>query len=85
VRDTVQVSIRDLRLKFPEIRRHIEEYGEVVVTDNGVPSYVIKNIPKEIRKDPAAVDYWSRLVSQQPNAMSTEEAQALLDENRGDR
>jgi antitoxin (DNA-binding transcriptional repressor) of toxin-antitoxin stability system len=85
MKDAIQVSIRDLRLKFPEIRRQIEEYGEVVITDNGVPSYLLKSIAKTRRKEPTPVDYWARLVAQQPNEMSSEDSQALLDENRGDR
>jgi antitoxin (DNA-binding transcriptional repressor) of toxin-antitoxin stability system len=85
MKDAIQVSIRELRLHFPKIRRQLEECGEVVITDNGVPSYVLRNIPPEIRKDPVAVDYWARLTAQQPNEMSVEESQALLDENRGDR
>lgn len=85
MKDAIQVSIRDLRLKFPEIRRQIEEYGEVVITDNGVPSYLLKSIAKKRRKEPTPVDYWARLVAQQPNEMSREDSQALLDENRGDR
>jgi hypothetical protein len=85
MKDAVKVSIRDLRLKFPEIRRQIEEHGEVIVTDNGVPSYVLKSFPKPPPKNPPIVDYWARLVEQQPVAMSAEDAAALLDENRGDR
>ena len=85
MKGAVQVSIRDLRLKFPEIRRQIQEHGEVIITDNGIPSYLLKGLPKQPAPNPAPVDYWARLVAQQPVPMSTEEAQALLDENRGDR
>jgi antitoxin (DNA-binding transcriptional repressor) of toxin-antitoxin stability system len=85
MKDAVQVSIRDLRLRFPKIRRQLEEDGEVVITDNGVPSYVLRIIPPEIRENPVAVDYWARLVAQQPKEMSVKESQAILNENRGDR
>jgi antitoxin (DNA-binding transcriptional repressor) of toxin-antitoxin stability system len=85
MKDALQVSIRDLRLNFPQIRRQIEEYGEVVVTDNGVPSYLLKRLSKQPQKDASPVDYWARIVAQQPNEMSANDSQALLDENRGDR
>src|SRR2546422_2368 len=78
------VSIRDLRLKFPEIREQIREYGEVIITDNGVPSYVLKLLPKTPAKEPEPVDYWARLSRQKSKPLTAEQTKSLHEENRGD-
>lgn len=78
-------SIRDLRNRFPAVRKIVEAEGEVLLTDGGRPKYrlVLHTAPPE--KSPPPVDYWSRLTSYQSKPISAKQAAALHEENRGDR
>jgi antitoxin (DNA-binding transcriptional repressor) of toxin-antitoxin stability system len=78
-------SIRDLRNHFPKIRKLVETTGEVLLTENGKPRYRLAlYTPKRVNRPPA-VDYWARLIAYQPHSLTVAQAQALHDENRGDR
>jgi antitoxin (DNA-binding transcriptional repressor) of toxin-antitoxin stability system len=84
--DKATVSIRELRLNFRSVKRKVEEYGKVLVTDNGVPSYVITAAPPEEKKERRPLpDYYARLLKRQPVPLTAEQAKALHEENRGDR
>jgi hypothetical protein len=78
-------SIRELRLDFRAIKRKIEEYGEVLITDNGVPSYVLKAAAPPAAKRRSLPDYAARLAQQESPPLTREEAASLHEENRGDR
>jgi antitoxin (DNA-binding transcriptional repressor) of toxin-antitoxin stability system len=49
-------SIRDLRTRFPEIRRLLEQEGEVVVTDRGRPVIVLRLYHEAPRRRGRPVD-----------------------------
>lgn len=76
-------TIRELRLNFGAVRRKVEEAGSVVITDNGIPSYLIKALPKQKNKRPALPDYAAHL-ARQSRPLTAEETRALHQENRGD-
>lgn len=76
-------SIRELRLDFRAIKQKIEQHGEIVITDNGVPSYILKRAPAPEPKQAPLPDYWARLSKQKSKPLSAEEAAALWEENRG--
>ena len=78
-------TIRDLRNQFPKIRKLVETSGEVLLTERGTPRYRLTLYSADAVQEPATVDYWSRLNSYQPDELSTDQAAALHDENRGDR
>ena len=78
-------SIRDLRNRFPQIRKLVESEGEVVLTEKGKPRYRLSLYTPTRAGLPPAVDYWARLESYQPQAMTEDQARALHEENRGDR
>lgn len=78
-------SVRDLRNHFPRIRKLVETEGEVLLTERGVPKYRLLPYTPAPTETPDPVDYWARLKSYQPAALSEAEAQSLHDENRGDR
>jgi antitoxin (DNA-binding transcriptional repressor) of toxin-antitoxin stability system len=78
-------SIRDLRNHFPKVRRLLEAEGEVLLTESGTARYRLTSYSKPMTKIPLAIDYWARLTAYQPKLISTEDAQALNEENRGDR
>jgi antitoxin (DNA-binding transcriptional repressor) of toxin-antitoxin stability system len=81
--DKVTVSIRDLRLKFPEIRKKIERYGEVVITDNGVPAYTLQPVASP-KRELEPIDYWARLQRQGSKPLDAARTKSLHEENRGD-
>ncbi len=78
-------TIRELRLNFRSVKRKIEEYGAVVITDNGIPSFVIKGLAPARPEQTPPPDYYLRLLKQQPRPISAEETKQLHEENRGDR
>jgi len=77
-------TIRDLRNRFPEIRKRLESEGEVLVTERGKPRYRLTLYAPKKAAVPA-VDYWERLKSYQPRPMTKAQARELHDENRGER
>ena len=78
-------SVRDLRNRFPRVRKIVETEGEVLLTESGKTKYRLVLHTPQPKKAPAPIDYWGRLTAYQPNPLSAEQAQSLHDENRGDR
>lgn len=79
-------TIRDLRNQFPKVKKLVETEGEVIVTDNGEPKYRLTlYTPVSSKKAPPPKDYMARLDRHQTGPISTEAADALHKENRGDR
>ena len=78
-------SVRDLRNRFPRVRRIVETEGEILLTESGEAKYRLVLHTPPPKKAPAPIDYWGRLTAYQPDPLSAEEAQSLHDENRGDR
>ena len=79
------VSIRDLRNRFPKVRKLVESQGEVILTEKGKPRYRLTLYTPDSVAKPPAVDYWARLNSYQPRAMTKAQSRALHAENRGER
>lgn len=79
-------TIRDLRNRFPQIRKLIEQEGEVLVTDQGKPAFRLTPyvVPQRARA-PMAKDYLARMRRHQPRSLTAAAARALHDANRGDR
>ena len=78
-------SVRDLRNRFPRVRKLLEAEGEVVLTESGKAKYRLVPYAPPVKAVAAPVDYWARLTSFQPTALTTAQAQSLHDDNRGDR
>jgi antitoxin (DNA-binding transcriptional repressor) of toxin-antitoxin stability system len=79
------VTIRDLRNQFPKIRKLVEAEGEVLLSDRGETKYrLVLHTAKPSRRT-RPVDYWARLTSYQPAALTRAQSRALHEENRGDR
>ena len=76
-------TIRELRTDFRSVKRRIEEHGEVVITDNGEPAYVIKLLPSKPRKRAVLPDYYARLLKRQPEPLSAEQTRQFWEEERG--
>ncbi len=78
-------TVRDLRTRFPRIKEVVAREGEVIVTDRGRPSYVLRLYTDRPRPHPERVDYFARLKASQPRPLSARASRALDDANRGDR
>ncbi|OFZ94282.1 MAG: hypothetical protein A2Z64_04870 [Betaproteobacteria bacterium RIFCSPLOWO2_02_67_12] len=79
-------TVRELRNRFPKVRKLIEAEGEVLLTERGVPRYRLTLYsPSRVRSRPVAKDYLRRMKRLQPRPMSAAAARDLDDENRGGR
>jgi antitoxin (DNA-binding transcriptional repressor) of toxin-antitoxin stability system len=79
-------TIRDLRNRFPHVKKLVEQEGEVVVIEQGTPKYRLTRYSQTGRKPPAPPkDYVKRLRRHQPRPISPASARALHDANRGER
>ncbi|HUQ76001.1 MAG TPA: hypothetical protein VM183_14855 [Burkholderiales bacterium] len=81
-----QASLRDLRNRFPKVRKLVETEGEVVLTERGKARYRLTlYAAPPAAKEPPSKDYMARLKRHQPRALSRAAAKALDEENRGER
>jgi hypothetical protein len=76
-------TIRELRTDFRSAKRKIEQYGEVVIMENGEPSYVIKLLPRNPKQSAALSDYQARLLKRQPKRLSAEKTRQFWEQERG--
>ena len=75
-----------MRNRFPEIRKLVEEEGEVIVTERGTPRYRLTRVsPTKGKRPLAPKDYLTRLRRHQPRPISAAAARALDNANRGER
>ena len=78
-------SIRALRTRFPEVRRLLEQEGELVVTDRGRPVLILRPFDSRPRKSPKKFDYYGRLRRRMPRRLSAAALRELDEANRGER
>jgi len=78
-------SVRDLRNRFPRVRKILEAEGEVLLTESGEAKYRLTPYTKPPGKAAVGVDYWARLTATQPVPITAAQARALHEENRGER
>jgi antitoxin (DNA-binding transcriptional repressor) of toxin-antitoxin stability system len=78
-------TIRELRTDFRAVKRKIEQQGEVVITDNGEPAYLLKSLPRKPKERPPLPDYHARLLEQRPTPMSDQATREFWEEARGGR
>jgi antitoxin (DNA-binding transcriptional repressor) of toxin-antitoxin stability system len=79
-------TVRDLRNRFPRVRKIVETEGEVVLTERGKARYRLTlYTPPAVAKSPPAKDYLARMKRHQPKPLSPGVAKALDEDNRGGR
>lgn len=78
-------TIRELRTDFRSVKRKLEQYGELVITDHGTPAYVLKPVTPCPPKTKRRLDYYSRLLKRQPQPLTAKETERFWEEERGDR
>ena len=81
----VKASIREMRTDFRSVKRKIEAHGEIVITDNGIPRFLLRSLPPSPVKHDTPPDYYSRLLEEQPRPLTRRQTRALHEENRGGR
>ena len=81
----VTATVRDLRNRFPRIRKLVETEGEVLLSERGEARYRLVLHTVRPRRAARPVDYWARLNSYHPVPLTRAQSRALHDENRGDR
>lgn len=81
---TATASIRELRTDFRAVKRKLEQHGELIITDNGEPAYVVRPVARQPKEATPMPDYYARVLRRQPKAMSKEAAQRFHEENRGE-
>jgi antitoxin (DNA-binding transcriptional repressor) of toxin-antitoxin stability system len=79
------VTIRDLRNRFPHVRKLVEADGEVLLPESGQTKYRLVLHAAPPAKVAPRVDYWARLTAHQPKPLTAAQARALHEENRGAR
>ncbi len=77
-------TIRDLRTRFPAVRRRLEDEGEVAITDHGRPIAVLRAWDEKGRRA-KPVDYYARLRGRMPKPLSRAAREALEEAERGER
>jgi len=77
-------TVRQLRTEFPKVRAALQRNGEVVITERGVQSYVLRAFEAPKKARPKKIDYYARLLSYMPKPIAAEAARAM-DADRDDR
>jgi antitoxin (DNA-binding transcriptional repressor) of toxin-antitoxin stability system len=72
-----KATIRDLRNRFPTVRRLVESEGQAIVTEKGEPKYRLTLFTAARAMKASSVDYWARLTAYMPQPLTTEQAAAL--------
>jgi hypothetical protein len=79
-------TVRDLRNRFPKVRKLLETEGEVVLTERGKTRYRLTlYTPAHPVKEPPPKDYMARIKRYQPKPMSRAAAKAFDKNWRGER
>jgi antitoxin (DNA-binding transcriptional repressor) of toxin-antitoxin stability system len=81
-----RATVRDLRNRFPHVKKLVEQEGEVVVTEQGTPKYRLTRYSQAGPRPPTPPkDYLQRLRRHQPRPIGAAAAKALQGANRGER
>ena len=75
-------TIRELRTDFRAVKRKIEQHGELVITDRGEPAYLLKALPRPMKRPARMPDYYARVRKRQPMALTLEQTREFWDEER---
>ena len=59
-------TIREWRTDFRSVKRKIEHYGGIVITDHGEPAYLLQPLRPKARANSPPPDYYARLRRRQP-------------------
>ncbi len=77
-------TIRELRTDFRLVKRKLEKHGQLIITDRGEPTYVLKPLRPKPQQPGKPPDYYGRMLKRQPRPLSDEESRRLWEDERGD-
>jgi hypothetical protein len=77
-----KATIRELRTDFRSVKRKIEQFGQIIITDRGTEAYLLKSLPPKPKPSPRLPDYYSRMVKRQPKPLSTAATRRFWEEER---
>ncbi len=80
----MNATIRDLRTRFPRIRRLLEQENEVIITDHGRPVAVLRSFEPSTRRI-KPIDYYARLRRRMPKPITSASRRALDEADRAQR
>ena len=79
-------TVRDLRNRFPKVRKLVETEGEVLLTERGKTRYRLTlYTAAQSVKEPPLKDYMARMKRYQPKPISRAAAKAFDEDMRGER
>jgi antitoxin (DNA-binding transcriptional repressor) of toxin-antitoxin stability system len=78
-------TIRDLRTRFPKIRRMLDQEGQLVVTHRGRPIILLQPYPERAAQRGKRVDYYARLRHRMPKPLTAGSRRALDETDRAER
>jgi len=78
-------TIRDLRTRFPTIRRMLEQEGQLVITDRGRPIILLQPYHERVAQRGTRVDYYARLRHRMPKPLTAAARRALDEADRAER
>jgi len=78
-------TVRDLRTRFPKVRRLLEQEGQLVVTHRGRPVILLTPYRERVVRRGTPVDYYARLRRRMPTPLTAGAREALDEANRGER
>jgi hypothetical protein len=77
-----RATIRELRTDFRSVKRKIEQFGEIIITDRGAEAYLLKSLPPKPKPSLRLPDYYRRVVKRQPKPLSAEATRRFWEEER---
>ena len=78
-------TIRDLRTRFPRVRRMLEQEGQIVVTDRGRPVILLQPYHHPTARRSPRIDYYARLRRRMPKPLTAAARRALHEADREER
>jgi antitoxin (DNA-binding transcriptional repressor) of toxin-antitoxin stability system len=78
-------TIRDLRTRFPKVRRMLEQEGQLIVTDRGRPVMLLQPYHESAVRRGKRVDYYARLRRRMPRSLSAASRRELHEADRDER
>ena len=78
-------TIRDLRTRFPKVRRLLEQEGRLIVTDRGRPVILLQPYEEKSKRAGTSIDYYARLRRSMPKALGAAARRTLDEDDRGER
>jgi antitoxin (DNA-binding transcriptional repressor) of toxin-antitoxin stability system len=78
-------TVRDLRTRFPTIRRMLEQERQIVITHRGRPVMLLQPYQERVSRRISRVDYYARLRRRMPRPLTAAARRRLDEADRAER